>query len=75
MSAQGQRINQISMKAITACFGYPTYPEFGVQVKDTGIPAGPWFCEDDHGRIAFVSEEAREDFMSLRWLEGKRNDA
>ena len=72
MSGKGSHMNGNGRKAAVIAaerfFDFPVFPEFRTYDRKNQIPsAGPWFCEDDKGRIAFVSEEAREAFKSQAW--------
>lgn len=39
------------------------YPEFCLYRRKCNIQDGPWLCEDDHGGIAFVSEEMKQEYL------------
>lgn len=41
----------------------PVYPVFGCARHSYNLVDNPHICEDDRGRIAFVSNEAKEAFL------------
>ena len=42
----------------------PVYPKFAVFKKRSSLGDTPWVCEDDDGRIAYVSEDAKKAFIN-----------
>lgn len=41
----------------------PVYPEFGSCNRSYNMVDNPHVCEDDYGRLAFLSEKHREEFF------------
>lgn len=39
------------------------YPNFTSVDRKENLQDGPWFCEDDNGRIAYVSEAMKKAYM------------
>ena len=42
----------------------PVFPEFATFSRKSSLPEGPFFCEDDEGKVAFVSEYMKSLFLS-----------
>lgn len=41
----------------------PVYPKFGVCYRSYNMVDNPHVCEDDKGRLAFLSERDKEEFL------------